>query len=59
MPTAVPVSKILELLNENVVPFHFGTKLAVSDEMVEEPSFPLKVLQSDKLRHPDCAPEAV
>ena len=25
MPTAVPVSKILELLNAKVVPFHFGT----------------------------------
>jgi hypothetical protein len=59
IPTAVPVSIIDELLKENVVPFHFGTKLVVRLLIVEEPSFPAKLVQSVEERQPLIEPEAV
>ena len=58
MPIAVPVSMIDELLKAKVVPFHFGMKLVVSEEMVDEPSLPLKFVQSLDARNPLVEPFA-
>ena len=56
-PTLLPVSVMRELTS--ALPFHFDTKLVVSELIVEEPSLPLKVVQSVDVRQPLTDPDAV